>query len=181
MADMRAQDAIDRFNAVVANTANGGISWGNNNYPANSNPAWFEGSTAGVPDRPYAALLTAINNQPDAALLRDRFYEIAHRYCRVRLMRIVIYMNGDGGGQSVLYDGTAKAHARVDQTVRPGFPGTAGGVAQGNDATWSGLETWLASMRDSVWNAQQQVVTNSNTVCHSSCHSSCHNSGRGRR
>ena len=181
MADLRAQDAIARFNAVVADTANGGISWGTNSYPANSDGNWFGGSTGGVWDRPVTTDINQLNNEPNAALIRDRFFEFAHRYCRVRLMRIVIYMNGDGGAVSTIYDGTAKAHARVDQTVTPGFPGTTGGLAQANDATWSGLEAWLAAMRDSVWWAQQNVVTNTNTVCHSSCHSSCHNSGRSRR
>lgn len=168
-------------NSRIRDRCNSGISWGSNNYPANSLPGWFGGSSSGLNASLSAGSFQA--GEPDAAQTAARLRSFANQFAAIRLMRIVIYRSKSGYSNNtadVIYDGTAVAHSAYSVGA---FANT---VAMSK--LHAGVEldiTDLNSSVDELWNAyvanaRSSALTRTNTVCHSSCHSSCHAS-RGRR
>lgn len=153
-----------------------GISWYPGNYPANSNPAWFAGGPLGQyvdmdwPGVPGGA--------PSASDFAARMRNYANVFSGVRLTRIVIYLS-TSAGPVVQFDGTAIASTIYTFDYGSAIP--LPGIANLNDITENNIRDCTYNMIN-YYHAycRNQVLTLTNTVCHSSCHTSCHSS-RGRR
>lgn len=183
MANISPADVIWRFNTMVKDRANSGISWGTNNYPANSIYGWFGGDTGGVPNEPSYGQVGS-PGPVNAAKLRDAMLTNARLLARVKKMRIVIYRRYTRSGQSnsteTIYDGTAIAHAASQYAVEVATPAT-GGMLAGRQIRISDVDAYMIRLWANVLSARNRTTTLTNTVCHNSCHNSCHSSGRGRR
>lgn len=165
-------------NSRIRDRCNSGISWGSNNYPANSLAGWFGGTTAGRSDTLSAGHFQA--GEPDASQAVDRLRSFANGFAAIRRTRIVIYRTHYKAGNQVIYDGTAVAHTAY----------SVGAYANGVpvSALRAGVEMDINTLRTSidelynqyVASARNTTLTLTNTICHSSCHSNCH-CARGRR
>lgn len=164
-------------NSILKNNMNSGISWGTNNYPANSIPGWFAGTTAGVDFTATVAHFQA--GKPSASQTVAVLRNIANVFGGVRTTRIVIYYNNNGNLQ-VQYDGTAVANT-IYGVGDFASQANLGGLGVNTPLSLNMFNAaCLALWNVYVANCRNQVLTLTNTVCHTSCHVSCHSS-RGRR
>lgn len=161
-------------NARIRDRCNSGISWGTNNYPANSLPGWFGGTTAGENNSLSAGSFPA--GTTDVSSVKSVFRSLANAFGNIRLTRIRIHRSGQG----VIYDNTAVANTAYDY----GDFASGAGMAQINNGTDMNL-TALNQALDELWNryvatARSNALLLENTICHVSCHVNCH-CARGRR
>jgi hypothetical protein len=204
--NISSQNIVDRFADYVQATANSSISWGTNAYPqAYTGPtngtvadyvdcipfSEWGGSTGG---KGIEISGGSLSNPIDASNIYNTLVAETNRYTRIRNVRALFYVNGDGGnlgdrridsgnfpgqGSVLVYDGTTVAHMNANFAQSVGSPGN-GGVASGNTITTARMEALFDSLRTSYSSARGNTYTYTNSVCHSSCHSACHSS-RGRR
>lgn len=165
-------------NARIRNRCNSGISWGTNAYPANSNPGWFAGSTAGRGEALAAGNFSG--GTPSASQAKATLKWFANIFGAIRLTRILIYRTHYQVGSQLIYDGTAVAHT----IYGVGDFAAAAPMASLRDDTDMDLGVVQASA-DELWNyyvayCRSSPLTLQNTICHTSCHSNCH-CARGRR
>lgn len=169
-------------NSRIRDRCNSGISWGTNNYPANSDPAWFGGPTSGL------AVSMSRNDfsggEPSVTQAVSALRTFANRFAAIRTIRILIYRSksgySSGNGNILEYDGTAVAHSAYSSGAH------ANSVAL--SAMREGVEMDLATLNsslDELWNAyvagaRNTVLNRERVICHTSCHSNCH-CARGRR
>lgn len=164
-------------NAIMVNNMNSGISWGTNNYPANSNPGWFAGTNGGVAFAAAAGHFQAGVPSPSQTVAALR--AIANNFGGIRTTRIVIYMATDGAATPI-YDGTAVANT-IYGVGDFAAQANLSMVAQNTDMDLNVYNTACNALWSAyVANCRNQVLTLTNTICHTSCHTSCHSS-RGRR
>lgn len=177
-AELSRARAVGIPTATIKGTANAGISWGTNSYPANSLPGWFAGPTTGVALDldPNAIPL----GEPNSADLAARMRNYTNAFAAIRLVRIVIYYSHFQQGNIVQYDGTAVANTIysvgdiASSVPMPGLSINAEMLEENIQACSNNLaNSYLA-------NARSNPLLLTNTVCHTSCHTSCHSS-RGRR
>ncbi|MCY1272365.1 hypothetical protein D9M68_17620 [compost metagenome] len=163
-------------NTLIANPCKAGISWGTNNYPANSDPAWFAGTNAG-PDASYTAAQFEAGN-PNAQQAIDVLKYVANFFGSIRTTRIVIYRSHYSVGQTLVSDQTAVAWINYPIAFSNNV---AMGFADGNDMDLDVFNNACNALYNTYYaNCRAQVATLTRTICHTSCHSSCH-SNRGRR
>ncbi len=182
------QNIVDRFADYVVATANSGISWGTNAYPFSECDftGIFGGPTSG---KGIEVVGGSIGAGPSGEITAQNIYDTliaeTYRYTRIRTIRCLLFVTGDGGNTGsrptpgYVYDQTAIANLNTNylQSVTSGRDD----VLSGNVVTVSGLEAMFDSMRANYNSARgNSAGTWTTTVCHASCHSSCHSS-RGRR
>lgn len=165
-------------NSRIRDRCNSGISWGTDNYPANSLAGWFGGTTAGLGESLSRDSFNA--GDTDASQVVDRLRSFANVFAAIRRTRIVIYRTHYQLGNEVIYDGTAVAH-----TAYP-----VGAFADGVpvSAVRNGVTMDLGALNESIdelytayaSNCRTTTLDLTHTVCHSSCHGNCH-CARGRR
>lgn len=169
-------------NARIRDRCNSGISWGTNNYPANSEPGWFGGTTGGRGDSLSRANFSA--GEPSVSQAVAALRNFANQFSAIRTVQILIYRSrsgySSGNGNILEYNGTAVAHTAYSVG------------AFGNSPAMSlmreGVEMDLAALNtsiDELWTAYVSAARNttlqlSRVICHTSCHSNCH-CARGRR
>lgn len=163
-------------NSLITNRCKAGISWGTNNYPANSDPAWFAGTNAG-PDAAFGGyqFSAGVANAQQAI---DVLKYVSNLFASVRTTRIVIYMSHFSLGQTVVSDNTAvawiNAPAAFSNNVGMWF-------ASGYDMDLNAFNNSCEAIYSAYLSTcRYQTATYTRTICHTSCHSSCHSS-RGRR
>jgi hypothetical protein len=117
----------------VRNLANGGISWGTNNYPGGSAYGWFGGSTGGIGSLP------PISGDIDASDVIAQFDSFLRLYSRIRRTRIRITRTrsnySSGNGYPAIYDATAIAH--LSDSYRINVP-----VQTHRSTTWSATTSY---------------------------------------
>ena len=181
---IRTQNIVDRFADYVTATASSGISWGTNAYPFGEFPGgYFGGSTSGRP------IGISGGNIGSGVIRASNIYNTlvneTNQYTLIRNLRAILFVDGGGGNTGsrptpgVVYDATAVAYMNGNYLQNIGSPGN-NGVASGNAASSSNLESFFNTLRSSYNGARASTVTIQVNVCHASCHSSCHSS-RGRR
>lgn len=181
---IRAQNLIDRFADYVAYEGNVSIVWGTNSYPFAefSHGAEFGGDTTGKGIEISGAGSSGV--QIKAADVRVALETETVRYTRMRNLRALLFVTGDGGNNGsrptagYIYDATAKAHMNANYMTAITAPNN--GPAAGTVISAAGLEAYFAALRAEYWAKRDIVVTLQTDVCHASCHNSCHDS-RGRR
>lgn len=162
------------FNARIRDRCNSGISWGTNNYPANSIPSWFANTTAGLAHTLSAGSFNS--GAANAQQAKDVFRYVANFFGGIRLVRIQITLSGQG----VIADDTAVANTVYDVgDFASGAPMAQ--LANGIDMDLNSLNANL----DELYNryvafARSNPLLLANTICHVSCHTNCH-CARGRR
>lgn len=162
----------------IRDRCNSGISWGTNNYPANSLVGWFAGTTAGLPHALSAANFAA--GIPNATQAKAVFRDFANLFGGIRNTRIVIYRSHYQLGSQVIYDGTAIANTNY----KVGNFAAQSPMASLRDNVEMDLATLNVNL-DELWNyyvanCRSAAQTLTNTICHTSCHGNCH-CARGRR
>jgi len=176
------QRLANEGNWRIRDRCNSGISWGTNNYPANSDPGWFGGTTGGFGHTLSRGNFAA--GEPNVAQTVAALRAFANNWGGVRLTRILIYRTksgySSGNGDILEYDGTAVANTAygVGNFAASAAMST---MRDGVDMDLAGLQTAL----DDLWNtyvayARNNTATLSRVICHTSCHSNCH-CARGRR
>lgn len=184
MADVKSLDAYYRFYNRVTLASTAGISWGTNNYPANSLVGWFGGTTAGSLGLPSVDAIEGPNDDLNAAALRTVFMQYANIYSRIRRTRVYITRSKSGYANntaSVLYDGTAIASLPAGDQFNLGAL-AAGGLNATLDVDQGQAYDYIERLRNLYIQRTRvsTLKTLSRQICHTQCHSSCHNS-RGRR
>ena len=181
---VRTQNIVDRFADYVTATADSGISWGTNAYPFGEfDGNNFGGTTSGRPigisgGNIGSGVITASN-------IYNTLVNETAAYTSIRNLRAILFVNGAGGNTGsrptpgVIYDQTAVAYMNGSYLQSIGTPAN-NGVASGNVASATNLESFFNTLRSSYNSARGSTVTIQVNVCHASCHSSCHGS-RSRR
>ena len=164
--------------ARIRDRCNSGISWGTNNYPANSLVAWFAGTTAGQAHALSAGSFTA--GMPNATQAKTALRNFANLFGGIRSTRILIYRTHYTAGNQLIYDGTAIANTNY----KVGDFASSAPMTTLRDNVEMDLNTLNANL-DELWNyyvtrCRNTTQTLSNTICHTSCHGNCH-CARGRR
>lgn len=174
--DINSNQAINLVNAILGQQINSLVSWGTNNYPANSLPQWFQGPTNEIGY--LAAGNPGFTGDVGAAKLRDTLINYSALFNRMCRKQIVIYYNNNE-----VYEVLA------NQTSIGNF---ANGVGQAawlgsapaplTDISLAGLQNHINELYARWWNVAGAPVSEvlTNTVCHYSCHANCHDN-RGRR
>lgn len=164
MVAINTSNVINSYNQIMRLRGNGGITWGNNSYPANALPAWFNGPTSGIPGSPTDDLFKSPDNSVRAQRTLDVLFLFIAQYAYIRMMRIRIIRTGDN---KVLYDQTALGYANTPVTFDRA---PAGAVAAGQPAIQWPIDTFI----DGCWNnyiaARSTALIYTNQVCHSNCH-----------
>jgi hypothetical protein len=181
---VRTQNIVDRFADYVTATADSGISWGTNAYPFGEfDGNNFGGTTSGRPigisgGNIGSGVITASN-------IYNTLVNETAAYTSIRNLRAILFVDGGGGNTGsrptpgVIYDQTAVAYMNGSYLQSIGTPAN-NGVASGNVASATNLESFFNTLRSSYNSARGSTVTIQVNVCHASCHSSCHGS-RSRR
>jgi hypothetical protein len=181
---VRTQNIVDRFADYVTATADSGISWGTNAYPFGEfDGNNFGGTTSGRPigisgDNIGSGVITASN-------IYNTLVNETAAYTSIRNLRAILFVDGGGGNTGsrptpgVIYDQTAVAYMNGSYLQSIGTPAN-NGVASGNVASATNLESFFNTLRSTYNSARGSTVTIQVNVCHASCHSSCHGS-RSRR
>jgi hypothetical protein len=181
---VRTQNIVDRFADYVTATADSGISWGTNAYPFGEfDGNNFGGTTSGRPigisgGNIGSGVITASN-------IYNTLVNETAAYTSIRNLRAILFVDGGGGNTGsrptpgVIYDQTAVAYMNGSYLQSIGTPAN-NGVASGNVASATNLESFFNTLRSTYNSARGSTVTIQVNVCHASCHSSCHGS-RSRR
>jgi hypothetical protein len=181
---IRTQNIVDRFADYVTATSASGISWGTNAYPfAEFDGNNFGGTTSGRPigisgGNIGSGVITASN-------IYNTLVNETAAYTSIRNLRAILFVDGAGGNTGsrptpgVIYDQTAVAYMNGSYLQSIGTPAN-NGVASGNVASATNLESFFNTLRSTYNSARGSTVTIQVNVCHASCHSSCHGS-RSRR
>jgi len=181
---VRTQNIVDRFADYVTATADSGISWGTNAYPFGEfDGNNFGGTTSGRPigisgGNIGSGVITASN-------IYNTLVNETAAYTSIRNLRAILFVDGAGGNTGsrptpgVIYDQTAVAYMNGSYLQSIGTPAN-NGVASGNVASATNLESFFNTLRSTYNSARGSTVTIQVNVCHASCHSSCHGS-RSRR
>lgn len=185
------QRTIEELNGVALP----GITWGTNNKPFPEAPdSWFQGRTdwSGLDpvavDANYGALGVI-----EASGLTEAIRNITQYYTRVRNMRCIRTISGDGGNKANAGSPYTSTASNVDLT-RITF--TKDGAQPTIISNYFDIQSTYPISRGNLNNfilgmSQRYQILRSNilgddgtsykvTVCHASCHTSCHSS-RGRR
>lgn len=181
---VRTQNIVDRFADYVTATSSSGISWGTNAVPFSEfNSAEFGGTTSG------RSIGISGGNIGSGVITASNIYNTlvneTAAYTSIRNLRAILFVDGDGGNTGsrptpgVIYDQTAVAYMNGSYLQSIGTPAN-NGVASGNVASATNLESFFDTLRSSYNSARGSTVTIQVNVCHASCHSSCHGS-RSRR
>lgn len=181
MSNITDSSVRSRFNSLVRNRSNNGISWGTNNYPNNALSSWFGGNTSGITGTAFNGFRPE-GTTAEASDLRAALLEQTREYARIKRMRIRIRRQrtrGKDESLETIYDNTAVAHALSGNAQSVSAPGNNGVVAN-TDASFSQVESYLQSLWSNLSSARSHVTTRTREVCHNSCHNSCHGS-RSRR
>jgi hypothetical protein len=161
-------------NVRIRDRINSGISWGTNNYPANSIPGWFANTNAGLAHTLSAGNFTGGASHAQQA--KDMFRYIAQSMSGIRLVRIQIHRTGQG----LIQDDTAVANTIY------GTGDFASAAHLGSMVNGATMHIWgVSNDLDDLYNRYHQTarvnpLLLSNTICHVSCHVNCH-CARGRR
>jgi hypothetical protein len=181
---VRTQNIVDRFADYVTATSASGISWGTNAYPfAEFDGNNFGGTTSGRPigisgGNIGSGVITASN-------IYNTLVNETAAYTSIRNLRAILFVIGSGGNTGsrptpgVIYDQTAVAYMNGSYLQSIGTPAN-NGVASGNVASATNLESFFNTLRSTYNSARGSTVTIQVNVCHASCHTSCHGS-RSRR
>jgi len=181
---VRTQNIVDRFADYVTATADSGISWGTNAYPFGEfDGNNFGGTTSGRPigisgGNIGSGVITASN-------IYNTLVNETAAYTSIRNLRAILFVDGGGGNTGsrptpgVIYDQTAVAYMNGSYLQSIGTPAN-NGVASGNVASATNLESFFNTLRSTYNSARGSTVTIQVNVCNASCHSSCHGS-RSRR
>jgi hypothetical protein len=161
---------------VVDAYCNDRISWASNSYPHGYfDGSYLDGSTAGRSISITGANVGTQGNLIDASDIYDALVGETAKYTVIRNMRVILYLSGSG----TIFDSTAKSYMSSGYLQSYSSPDNAG-VVTDNTITASQLEALFSNLRENWASLANNVVTVSQTICHSSCHSNCHSS-RGRR
>jgi hypothetical protein len=185
MAEIKTADVYLKFSERVSALSRSGISWGTNNYPANSLYGWFGGTTSGYYSLPPYAAIEGPGGVLDADTMRATLHAYMKNYSRIRRTRIYIRQNrtgwSSGNGYRVIYDTTTIANLTAAQEIN--IPAQAAGtVDDGYAIDRAGADGFIERLRNAYYNYARVNTTHTlaRDICHAQCHDSCHNS-RGRR
>lgn len=89
------QSGCDIINNLVAVAINAGCHWGSDYYPPGSNPAWFAGPAAGLPNR-VGTDSSMFAGDIDNDLASDTVRHFIGFFGCIRKVRIVTWMQGNG-------------------------------------------------------------------------------------
>lgn len=169
-------------NARIRDRCNSGISWGTNNYPANSDPGWFGGTTAGHGGAMSRGSFSA--GEPSVSQAVAALRSFANQFSAIRTVQILIYRSrtgySSGNGNILEYNGTAVANSAYSVGAYANSP-VMSLMREGVEMDLGTLNTSI----DELWSAYVSAARNttlqlSRVICHTSCHSNCH-CARGRR
>lgn len=184
------QRTIEELNGV----ATAGITWGTNNKPFPEAPNdWFGGANnwggldAAAVDANYGAL-----GLVEASGLTESIRNITQYYTRIRNMRCVRVVTGNGGNKPVAgspYSSTASnvdltriTHTKESQvTIISNYFD----IQESSLIYRGNINNFILGMSQRYQILRPNILGDNGTdyrveVCHASCHSSCHSS-RGRR
>lgn len=190
--NVRNSNVVDRWEDYVADAARTGVSWGLNRKPFSQAPdSWFGGNYNGLPARTAYSSDNMVGDTGTiitASTLRDGLIAATSNWTHLRNMRARRYYNSQG--RNILqYDNTAKAYQTTGERLTiasPGIPvnGPTNNpsylITIGSNSSNTGLEEYLAQLREAYYVIRDNTVDRISYVCHYSCHYSCHGS-RGRR
>lgn len=180
------QRTVEELNGVAI----AGISWGTNKKPFPEAPdSWFDGRTDWAGLDPSA--ISWPNTLIEASDLTEKIRQITQYYTRIRNMRCVRVVTGDGGNRSAGGGYTSTA-SNVDLTKithtkesQPTIISNYFDIQSTTAISRGNLNNFILGMSQRYQILRPNILGDGGTeyrvaVCHASCHSSCHSS-RGRR
>lgn len=178
------QSIIDRFEDLVTDIANYGITWGTNNKPFPEMPdASYGGTTAGVSINITDADIT--DTIITASTIRTVLETEAALYTNIKLQNAKLFVEGTGGNTGsrptagLIISQTQFAHLDTADRSALGTVSSTG-VTDGDLIDDATLETYLSAIATAYSTIKATTTIEQINVCHASCHNSCHSS-RGRR
>lgn len=175
------QYVIDRFNTIVKSYITSFAQFSSATNYAGSVPV--NGSFSGHADLgPRAETNFTTGNIPGDYVSSNIFnilHNFAMEYTRVRQANLAYFVNVSYTNTSNYSQNIGRTALRADFALY--FPIPAGAPNAGQTITAAQIDSFLASLRDAVYQRRtSSSYAHTLFSCHSNCHTSCHGS-RGRR